>query len=104
MNIIEKLCIETPNELKIVGDVWKVYELAGLPRPHVSNDLFFEQGSTIKRLLDVRNEMLEALIEDAIDYETGVNEGFISIFYFERRKKIIEKATGKSWEEIKEIL
>lgn len=98
MSIIEKLGITPPDEVRIVGDVWKVYDLAGLPQPHVSNDLFFEQGKILKKILDNKNEMLEALIRLELQLEILTGEDDFEI------KQVIEKATGKTWEEIKEIL
>lgn len=97
--IIEKLGLKTPDELKIVGDVWMAYELAGLPRPHVSNDLFFEQGKQLKKILDERNEMLEALIESMNKWEMFHEESMQS----HPNVKLIEKATGKTWTEIKAL-
>jgi hypothetical protein len=111
--IIEKLGMNTPDELNIVGDVWKVYELAGLPRPHVANDKFFEQGMQLKKILDSRNEMLEALIAEWYFLETFLSNQASAIngFWYGnmcvRQKDIqlvIEKATGKKWAQIKEIL
>lgn len=104
MIIIEKLGRKTPHELKIIGDVWKVYELAGLPKPKI-NELSFEQGNQIKKLLDSRNEMLEALIKVA-NYCENLN----SMNDFQLKETLrgilpsIESATGKPWEKTKELL
>lgn len=96
-SIIEKLGINTPDELRLVGDVWKVYDLSGLKRPHVSNDFFFKQGNQLKKILDEKNKMLEALIDIAMcDFADKRDHKEIT--------DVIEKSTGKTWEEIKELI
>lgn len=99
-NIIEKLGMNTPDELLIAGDVWKVYELAGLPQPHAANDMFFEQGVRLKKILDDKNEMLEVLIDRTLEIEKHTLK-----FSKEWHKNItiIEKVCYPlKWSEIKE--
>ena len=50
-------------------------------------------------LIKVAPEMLEALIDDALFLEMGIYQD-----RFKNKVKIVEKATNKSWEEIKEML
>ena len=85
MNIIEKLGITEGARLRIVTDD--------------SNNI---------RCRDCAAEMLEALINPCVSREYQVSyygraNGWIEYLYNEY-KPIIEKATGKTWEEIKEII
>ena len=50
----------TPEKIKIVTNVWEVYEIAGLTLPEISSDSFFKDAKTLKKLLDDRNDLLEA--------------------------------------------
>ena len=105
MNIIDKLGIDTPDELRVVSDVWKVFELAGFPTRQIGDDLF-RDGENIKKILDDKNEMLEALINDIGIYNVVIeyleNTGRVESIR-KHRIELIEKATGKSWEEIKKL-
>ena len=108
MKIIEKLGIKTPNEIKIVLDVYVVYDLAGLKRPNIST-LNFDEARKLKKILDDKNEMLEALIDMLVDAENiYITTAPLGDERFDddygHIVEIIEKANGKKWEEIKEIL
>ena len=59
----------TPEKIKIVTNVWEVYEIAGLTLPEISSDSFFKDAKTLKKLLDDRNDLLEAVIKAAIPLE-----------------------------------
>lgn len=108
---LERLGAAIPDELKIVGDVWKVYEIAGLPRPHAANDLFFGQGNQIKKILDKNNEMLCALVDIVYKFQSIVptNTKYVKEYQYEFESnyamqiKAIESATSRSWEEVRKI-
>ena len=109
MGIIEKLGRRTPDELILVKDCWKVYQLAGLDRPNVSSGVLFENSKIIKKILDDRNELLEALIPiekytcKKVCHEEYQKEICGSCSHAEN-KRIIESQTGLSWEKVKELL
>lgn len=116
-NIIEKLGLKTPYRLTIVKDVWAVYDLVGLPRPKPGNNDFFENGKRLKMMIDDKNEMLETLIEDILiaeknwidnnDFEFSPDEtDIIKQCHKANADKIsiIEKATGKTLQEIQELI
>ena len=96
MNIIEKLGMNTPDKITTVADVWKVYDLVGLSRPSIES-LSFKESRILKKHLDDKNEMLEALIKQELSNAkwNAVSESIV---------KLIKKATGKTWAEIKELL
>lgn len=103
MSIIEKLGIKTPDEIKIVLDVYAVYDLAGLKRPNIST-LNFDEAWKLKKILDDKNEMLEALIIHAsIEVSKGGIFPVLAVMV-EATRELIEKTTGKKWEEIKQIV
>ena len=54
----------------------------------------------VRKLEQQRNDLLEALIEMVIDVGHDIPEALI---LHTEEVSIIEKATGKSWEEIKEL-
>jgi hypothetical protein len=91
MNIIEKLGI-TP-----IGYIYG--QLHGVEAAYCYH-------SNLQIIEQQRNEMLEALIESNIELEiyheyhpkTGTGH------FIQRNIKAIEKATGKTWAEIKELL
>ncbi len=100
-SIIEELGLNTPNEIVSVNDVWDVYELSGVMSLHLSHYLFFPQGIEIKKILDEKNEILEALIDlmtcDALrDYHNIIDNSKYS--------RLIQKNTKKPWLDIKELL
>ncbi len=96
MSIIEKLGIDTPDMVNIVGDVWKIYDIAGLKRPSI-NHLDFNEALKLKKILDDKNELLMALIKRNL-----AEEKIFGIRFWDDIE-LIEKITGKSWEEIKQI-
>ena len=100
-NIIEKLGIKTPDEIKIVLDVYAVYDLAGLKRPSIST-LNFDEAKKLKKILDDKNEMLEALIELGRIFEIMEYANFELLLA--PIIKIVKKACcPKTWQEIKEL-
>ena len=44
-------------EIKTVGDVWAVYDAAGITRPHISQNFIFENARALKKLLDRITEL-----------------------------------------------
>lgn len=93
---IEKLGITPglPEEINSVGDCLAVYRAAGMTA-HTVAQLVFDDAVTLWKHLKQKNEMLEALIEEALWIESkGQKYDHL---------KIIESATGLSLEEIKEI-
>lgn len=88
MDIIKKLGIERPDYIDgcfIRGDGnWIEYE-------------------EYLKLEQQRNEMLEALIDDIQSYEFSPGDMF-PFSNYKRNKSIFQKATGKTWEEIKELI
>jgi len=114
MNIIEKLGI-TPgpwkvNDAKFAGD--EVVDCSG--RTSDESDIVYancnnEQWKGNLKLIAEAPEMLEALIEATIEImNNDINEYKWSKKDAIRRNdgyiSVIEKATGKTWEEIKELL
>lgn len=55
------------------------------------------------RLISTAPEMLEALIENVIIYEEFFNDGD-QVEHIQKQIHIIEKATGRTWEELKELI
>jgi hypothetical protein len=98
MNIIEAIGITPglPKTIDSVGDCYRVYEAAGLKKPSIA-ELDFDDAVLLKKHLDEKNEMLEALIEII---EGGYFHEKNTQRYFE---KIVEKATGKPFEVIKQL-
>ncbi len=54
-------------EIKTVGDVWAVYDAAGITRPHISRNLMFENARALKKLLDRITE-LEAQRDELVAF------------------------------------
>ena len=96
-DLIEKLGIKPINQFECIGT-------NGIRRNAVCN------ASEVRELEQQRNEMLEALIksvESEIEYEASGDAGSWNVFENEPTKTsiaVIQKATGKSWKEIKELI
>ncbi len=52
-------------EIKTVGDVWAIYDAAGISRPSISQELMFKNAETLKKLLDRITELEGKLISAA---------------------------------------
>ena len=48
------------DKIKTVGEVWAIYDKAGLTKPHISEVNFFEDAKILKNLLNDRNVLYEA--------------------------------------------
>ena len=97
MDIIEKLGLNTP-DLNTVEDCLKVFELAGMNK-RCSGDMF-DKAKRLKKILDEKNEMLKALI-DSVLYHEYVRYTHNDIYH--NNIEAIEKTTGKTWKEIKDL-
>ena len=79
------------------------YKIANVPTPTYDNVHERESDETRAnaRLIAAAPEMLEALIESVIFIE-NVSEGMdiSNLKHYQNKVAIIEKATGKSWEEV----
>jgi hypothetical protein len=65
----------------------------------------FIESEKMHRLKEFASEMLEALIKDSmISYYNDMDNPMFKGSPRIKNKNIIEKATGKTWEEIKELL
>ena len=97
MNIIEKLGI-TPGP-------WKYDKRHEFIESERDGQRICYEASISKdgALIAAAPEMLEALIEDIESYEFSPGD-MHSHYDYIRNKKIVEKATGKTWEEIKELI
>ena len=95
-SIIDKLGMNTPDEIVVVSDAYKIYDLAGLKRPLICY-LNFDQASILKKHLDEKNELLEALIDIALcDFEDKRDHKEIT--------DVIEKVCyPMKWKKIKEL-
>ncbi len=76
----------------------------------IGNEINVSLSVDVKKKEKIFNEMLEALIDSvviAVDIERALGNGlseFVEDMKTDKRVLAIEKATGKSWEEIKELL
>ncbi len=103
MGILEKMGI-TPGPWKITGAYGHLIapENSENPRDIICESWERVIGNRVKsetfNLIAAAPEMLEALIEYELDDRTIYAEGYSPAV------GIIEKATGKTWEEIKELI
>ncbi len=99
MNMIEKLGIEPIELIPYCDDCVRCDTRYTY--------LTFEEDD-VRNLEGLRNEMLEALIE-LIDYQINMTQDLLDDCSCElcelakEKISVIEKATGKTWEEIKEL-
>ena len=68
-----------PEEIKTVGDAWKVFDIAGLKKPSANNNVLFKDAKTLKKLLDDRNDLLEACKKAKQFIENGIDSGYIRL-------------------------
>lgn len=89
---------QIPNEIKTVGDVWRVYKAVGLTAPIAGADNFFREGQILKKLLDDRSVLLDASL--------GVLKIVQKTYHSDDRgpgdqcsklEDAIEIVTGKKW-------
>ena len=108
-NIIEKLGINTPDEIQLVKHCYEVFKLAGLKKPKV--DDLFQEAKQLKKILDQRNELLENEVENLIALENIYENENLGIYGMVVRSRIdntkhaIKKTDPqhRSWEKIKEL-
>ena len=95
-NIIEKLGIFSPGYYREFGDnITRRGQKFSDIKHHYSLDEMVVIASA--------PEMLEALIEDIQMYEFSPGDMHSNSDYV-RNKSIVKKATGKTWEEIKQLI
>lgn len=107
-NIIEKLGMNTPDEIQLVRHCYRVFKLAGLKKPKL--DDLFQEAKQLKKILDDNNGMLEILIKTTsrasrIVERTGDRlKGHVDYPDMLKAISIIEKVCYPlKWSEIREL-